>query len=70
MKDNHRFFLKIFFDSSDFTREEKVDILNEYIKTLTTNLKSKNVIVDDCEISSIKKEHGEIRVKIKIDVNE
>jgi hypothetical protein len=60
-----RFFLKVYFESDDLSEEDKRKHAQKYISKLTENLNNKQTFVEECEIVSIKKEHANLRLKIR-----
>jgi hypothetical protein len=60
-----RFFLKVYFESDDLSEEDKRKHTQKYISKLTENLNNKQTFVEECEIVSIKKEHANLRLKIR-----
>lgn len=60
-----RFFLKVYFESEDLSEEDKKEHTQKYINNLIKNLKNKQTFVEECEIVSIKKEHANLRLKIR-----
>jgi len=64
-KQSGQIFLKVYFESDDLSEEDKRKHTQKYISKLTENLNNKQTFVEECEIVSIKKEHANLRLKIR-----
>jgi len=65
MKTKDRFFLKIYFENSEASEEDKKIQVQKYINKATINLNKNNTIVEECELVSIKKDFAMIKLVIK-----
>jgi hypothetical protein len=65
VKIKDRFFLKVYFENSEASEEEKKIEVQKYIKRVTLNLNKNKTIVEECELETIKKDFAMIKLVIK-----